>query len=1314
MARLIASESVQTEINCRRLYFMSLEYAMGSMLGQHLCNLRLTVAMEEALRQLGIDPLAVAEAEAPMGLGAGELGSTAASLMESTATLDLPAVGYGVFYEFGWFRQRIVNGRQVELPDHWQQFPNPWEIARPEHQVEVEVYGRVERHLDDRGEYRARWVDTRYLLAIPHDIPIAGYGATTVNFLRLWESRASQEFDLNVFNRGGYVEAVREKAIGETITKVLYPNDESESGRELRLVQQYLFAACSLKDIIRGYRKTNRGWQSFPDKVAIQLNDTHAGLAIAELMRILVDEEGLPWERAWDLCRRVFSYTNHTLLPETLERWSVPLFEQVLPRHLEIIYEINLRFLEQEVTPRWPGDVGKLSSLSLIEESCPKQIRMAHVSLVGSHTVNGIEALHTQLLQERIFADFYALYPQRFQNTTNGITPRRWLKQCNPRLSQLIDETVGDHWPVALEELRRLERQADDSEFQRRFLEIKRQNKVDLAGLIERCTGVKVDAHALFDVQIGGLHEYQRLHLNLLHILTLYRRLLHDPDIDMVPRAFVFGAKAPTAHELSKRVIHAINAVAAKINADPRTRDKLKVVFLPDYSVTLAERIIPAAEVSEQISTAGREASAADGMKLALNGAVTIGTLAGTTIDILEEVGSANIFIFGNTMQQLDELGAQGYSPWEYYRRNTELRAAVDWLSSGFFAEREALGPVVRSLLDGGDPFFVLADYEAYVRAQEEIDRAYRDRTRWARMAILNTARLGRLSSDRMVREYARDIWNLLPLRPPGPLDSFVPIDSSASVADQSRPQPAEATSSTAPHGAPSRPEPAPTSPSSVAERSPSRPVPASDARSAQQERPGRPGDPKAQPESVMERQVLVSPQPERLDPATSEDSFRWHIFIAHASNNTALAEQLYASLSPRFRVFLASKSLLPGDRWTRRLPEEQRASQVTVVLVSPHTNDAYYQSEEIVNAIETSRGADSSRRTVPVVFAEADLPYGLKGLHSIKVRSDENLATVAEQLRQLFPRLNQGYSPYPKSMVDELDVLTQQRRNAPRGETPLEAQDRQDRIDRLSAELRKVPSPREGDVVVGAKLVRMIGKGSFGSVWQAQCCRTSEPRAIKIFDPDRLSLELALNHFRRGVRAMVHLNSVPKRPTTICRLFEVDAPALAFSMAYSEGGDLENVARWGFSLERKRAMFREVALAVQFAHENGVLHRDIKPANIVLSRDGVPVLTDFDIADLLFATRQSAQAPGSMLYTAPEQLTGARRHDASGDVYSLGRLLQYLLSEQNPPLLFEGEPKLADLEGQPEALVQLVRKATMLDPRARFASVSDMISALT
>jgi len=537
-------------------------------------------------------------------------------------------------------------------------------------------------------------------------------------------------------------------------------------------VQQYFFVACSLKDIIRRYRKKNQGWDAFADKVAIQLNDTHPAIAVPELMRILLDEEGLSWDLAWAICTRVFSYTNHTLMPEALEKWSVPLLENVLPRHLEIIYEINRRFLDEVVERRWPGDVAKRAELSLIEEGTPKHVRMAYLSVIASHTVNGVAALHTQLLKTRLFKTFHELYPERFQNKTNGITPRRWLKQCNPRLSALIDETIGDGWPVDLDQLRQLERHAEDPEFQRRFMAVKLANKRDLAEVIRHHCNVSVDPAAIFDVQIKRLHEYKRQHLNLLHILTLYRRILHDPELPMHKRVFVFGAKAAPGYELAKRIIHAINAVAAKVNADPRVKDLLKVVFLPNYSVSLAERIIPATDVSEQISTAGKEASGTGNMKLALNGAVTIGTLDGANVEILEEVGSANIFIFGNTVEQVDELRRQGYDPHAYYQRNEELKAALDWLASGYFAPHWEIGQIVQSLLDGGDPFMVCADYEAYCRAQEEVDRAFSDRARWARMAILNTARVGKFSSDRTIREYARDIWKLERIDPPGELFS--------------------------------------------------------------------------------------------------------------------------------------------------------------------------------------------------------------------------------------------------------------------------------------------------------------------------------------------------------------------------------------------------------------------------------------------------------------------------------------------------------------------------------------------------------------
>lgn len=768
MERFITTMDAHESANARRVYYLSLEYLMGRMLHNNLLNAGLLGATRQALAELGHELPDIDEQEHDMGLGNGGLGRLAACFLDSLATLDLPAIGYGIFYEFGLFRQKFVGGRQTEFADDWLQHPSPWFVTRTEYATKVRTYGRVENEVNDRGDFTPKWVGTRTVLGIPHDLPICGYGGGTVNFLRLWESRASQEFDLAVFNEGGYVEAVREKAIGETITKVLYPNDASESGKELRLVQQHFFVSCSLQDIIRRYSRRNEGWDLFPEKVAIQLNDTHPALAVPELMRILVDEEGLGWDRAWSLCTRVFSYTNHTLLPEALERWSVPLLEKVLPRHLQIIFQINARFLE-EVERRWPGDGERRRALSLVEEGFPQYVRMAYLSVIASHAVNGVAALHTQLLKERLFSGFAELYPDRFQNKTNGITPRRWLKQCNPRLSQLIDDTLGDRsWPLDLDRLRALERYADDPLFQQRFMEVKLENKRDLLGLIRQTCGIDVDPGAIFDVQIKRLHEYKRQHLNLLHILTLYRRLLHDPKLPINKRVFLFGAKAAPGYDLAKRVIHAINAVADKVNHDPRVEDKIKVVFLPNYSVSMAERIIPATDVSEQISTAGKEASGTGNMKLALNGALTIGTLDGANVEILEEVGSANIFIFGNTVEQIDELRRQGYNPWDYYHRNEELRTVIDWLRSGFFLPQHDVAPLVGSLLEGGDPFFVLADYEAYCRTQQDIDVAFSDRSRWARMAVLNTARVGKFSSDRTIREYARDIWNVAPILPPG------------------------------------------------------------------------------------------------------------------------------------------------------------------------------------------------------------------------------------------------------------------------------------------------------------------------------------------------------------------------------------------------------------------------------------------------------------------------------------------------------------------------------------------------------------------
>lgn len=749
------------EQNVRRVYYLSLEYLMGRLLENNLVNLGLLESCREAITELGQDFDELVESGPDLGLGNGGLGRLAACFLDSLATLDLPAVGYGINYEFGLFRQKFVNGEQVESPDEWRRYGNPWEICRPEYSVEVPVYGRVENQFDELGQGRPVWTGTRSILGVPWDVPIVGWGGSTVNYLRLWESTASHNFDFDIFNRGGYVDAVREKAESESISKVLYPNDSTEAGKELRLVQQYFFVACSLQDIIRRHRRSNDTWDSLPDKAAIQLNDTHPAIAVAELMRILIDDEMMPWDQAWEICTKTFAYTNHTLLPEALEKWSVPLFERVLPRHLQIIFEINRRFLEEVVAKQWPGDDQKLAELSLIEEGAPKQIRMAYLAVVGSHTVNGVAALHTELLKKHLFSTFHALYPGKIQNKTNGITPRRWLKACNPELSALIDQKIGNEWPGDLDRLRALENHADDPDFQREFMAIKRRNKERLASMIKEQCGIEVSPDALFDVQIKRLHEYKRQHLNLLNILTQYRRLLQNPDLDVVPRVYIFGAKAAPGYTLAKEIIHAINAVGEVINNDERIKDKIKVAFIPNYRVSAAEVIIPAADLSEQISTAGKEASGTGNMKLALNGALTIGTLDGANVEIGEEVGDENIFIFGLTVEEVEALWNSGYCSIDYYWKDEELREVIDWISSDSFAPRGTFDGIRHSLLDGGDPYLALADYRAYVEAQAKVDEAYKDEATWAKMAILNTARVGKFSSDRTIREYAEEIWNL-------------------------------------------------------------------------------------------------------------------------------------------------------------------------------------------------------------------------------------------------------------------------------------------------------------------------------------------------------------------------------------------------------------------------------------------------------------------------------------------------------------------------------------------------------------------------
>ena len=763
--RLMATQTKHREKNVKRLYYFSLEFLMGRLYVNSFHSAGVVENMRRAISELGLDIDELREEEYDMGLGNGGLGRLAACFLDSLATLDLPAIGYGIHYQYGLFKQEFRNGYQVELPDDWMKFGTPWEIVRPEHTTEIDLYGQVENIFDDVGNYVSKWTGTKKLIGIPYDIPIPGYGTNTVNFLRLWSSKAAEDFNFEAFNRGGYDEAVRDKNISETVSKVLYPNDKTESGKELRLIQQYFFVACSLKDIIRRFRKNNSDWETFPEKVAIQLNDTHPAITVVELQRLLHDVYGLTWEKAWSIVTRTLAYTNHTLLPEALEKWSVGLFRKVLPRHLQIIFEANKRFLV-EVEKVWPGDLDKVQKLSLIEEGDNQMVRMANLAVIGSHSVNGVAALHTQLLKSDLFPEFDELYPGKFNNKTNGITPRRWLLSCNPRLAELISSRIGRGWERNLDELHALEPLAKDPEFQRQFMEVKHANKVELAGIIKEECGVTVDPSALFDVQIKRLHEYKRQHLNLLHILALYRRILQEPDYDIPPRVFIFAAKAAPGYDLAKNIIKAINAVGAKINSDPRVKDRLKVVFLPNYRVSLAQKIVPAADLSEQISTAGKEASGTGNMKLSLNGALTIGTLDGANVEIREEVGPENIFIFGMTVEEVNELWKKGYNPHDFLQQHDELRAVVDWVGSNYFTADEPPGVfnMLRDNLVYHDPFLCLPDFRSYSDAQERVGVAFKDKARWAEMAILNTARMGKFSSDRTITEYAREIWQLDPV----------------------------------------------------------------------------------------------------------------------------------------------------------------------------------------------------------------------------------------------------------------------------------------------------------------------------------------------------------------------------------------------------------------------------------------------------------------------------------------------------------------------------------------------------------------------
>jgi starch phosphorylase len=751
--------------DAKRVYYISMEFMMGRTLGNSLINLDLVEEWAEVLQGLDLELECVEDLEWESGLGNGGLGRLAACFLDSLATLSIPAYGYGIRYEYGIFFQKIVDGSQVELPDNWLRYGNPWEFGRKEHLHPIKFYGNVITRHDEKGNEYSCWVDTEDVMAMAYDVPVPGYGNDVVNTMRLWSAKSTRDFDLHFFSEGKYVEAVEKKMLTENISKVLYPPDKVIEGRELRLKQEYFLASATVQDILYRFKKKYDDLKMLPDKVAIQLNDTHPTLAIPEMMRLLTCHERLDWDTAWDITVRTFAYTNHTVLPEALEKWPVWLLGKILPNHLEIIYQINEKFLA-DIRLRFPGDQQRVKRMSIIEEGQEKKVQMAHLAIIGSHAVNGVSHLHTEILKQNVFRDFFEIFPDRFSNKTNGITPRRWLKKSNPGLSSLISEYIGDEWIKDLAELAKLRPLADDPDFARRWRTAKQQNKERLARYILEKNDLRVSVESLFDCHIKRFHEYKRQTLNILHIITLYNRIKADPDNEITPRTFIFSGKAAPSYQIAKLTIALVNAVAKTINNDPSIRDRIKVVFLANYNVNLAERIIPAADLSEQISTAGAEASGTGNMKLALNGALTIGTLDGANIEILEEIGAENFFLFGLTAAEVTELKERGYNPREIYNRNGELKQALDMITKGIFSPEnpDTFKPLVDSLLNMGDPYLVLADYEQYVQCQEEAALLFRDQNEWSRRSILSSAGMGRFSSDRAIAEYARDIWNVAPV----------------------------------------------------------------------------------------------------------------------------------------------------------------------------------------------------------------------------------------------------------------------------------------------------------------------------------------------------------------------------------------------------------------------------------------------------------------------------------------------------------------------------------------------------------------------
>jgi len=759
LERFITSAQNYKRSGAKTVCYLSAEFLLGPHLGNNILNLGLWDNVEQAMQELGLDLDSVLEQENEPGLGNGGLGRLAACYMDSLATLEIPAIGYGIRYEFGIFDQVIQDGWQVEVTDAWLRNGNPWELPRPNLRYPVNLGGHTESYTDESGNQRVRWLPGHTVYGMAYDTPILGYGVYNVNLLRLWKSEARESFDFHAFNLGDYYGAVNDKVVAENLSKVLYPNDEPEAGKELRLKQQYFFVSCSLQDMIRIALRDVGSLERFPEKFAAQLNDTHPAIAVAELMRLLVDEHALAWELAWGITRRTFAYTNHTLLPEALETWSLDLFERILPRHLEIIREINNQFLD-EVRMHFLGDEQRVARMSLIDEADGRRVRMANLACVGSFAVNGVAQLHSELLKSTVLRDFHELWPEKFSNKTNGVTPRRTIALSNRPLTALIGEVVEGDWLRNLESLRQLEPYAEHPAFQESWREVKLTAKQRLAAYVQRVVGVTIDPHSLFDMQVKRIHEYKRQHLNVLHIVSLYNRLKHDPALEITPRTFVFGGKAAPGYRMAKLIIKLINSVAEIVNRDPQVNRFLRVVFVPDLNVKTAQQIYPAADLSEQISTAGKEASGTGNMKCSMNGALTIGTLDGANVEIRDAVGAENFFLFGRTEQQVQELVASGYQPWSVVEQDEELRSAIELINSGLFShgDRQLFAPLTDDLLQR-DPYLVCADYRSYLDCQDRVAVCYRDVESWTRMSILNVARIGGFSSDRAIREYCEHIW---------------------------------------------------------------------------------------------------------------------------------------------------------------------------------------------------------------------------------------------------------------------------------------------------------------------------------------------------------------------------------------------------------------------------------------------------------------------------------------------------------------------------------------------------------------------------